>query len=340
MWTSRRSDGDSHLLVPDKPYNAYQNGFMSFTDVTFRGNTGGLGVLATFGAAIELHGCIHFHENSPADTYVYAGRGGTITDNRDPNCNMRITDPVVPPQEALVPKGTAPQPENSETICNPHCPELLMRYCDIKLGAIGLACRPPQQPPELYVYRISPESEGAFKLGITQPQVEAVADGLVACSADGRVAVRTGLPGEMRQLFEQSAKYREELLTPRRYIVISKGPNVEGKVNHIVLDNALDGRVFGIVSTTGGPPAAECLPSAGQAASASTPAPVYAPFVQPQAPQADGSIVHIVRPGDTVNSIAAAYDADPLEIIIFNQLGNMGRWIYPGQEVIIREAGV
>lgn len=314
-------------------YNAYQNGFTSFTNVTFRGNTGGLGALATFGAVIDLNGCIHFADNSPADTYVYAGRGGVINDNRDPNCDSPIVDPLIPP-----PSGRPSAPSAPKAICNPHCPELLLRYCDIKLGAIGLVCRPPQQPPEAYVYRITTESEGFFKLGVSQPQVEAVEEGLVACSADGRVAVRTGLPPEIRHFFEIDPKYQAELAVPRRYILISQGPNVEGKVNHAVLDNALDGRVFGIVSTFGGPPAAECITR--QAAAEPTPAPVqYAEFVQPQSAQPDGSIVHIVRPGDTINGIAVAYETDPLEIIIFNQLEDMGRWIYPGQELLIREAG-
>ena len=314
-------------------YNAYQNGYTSFTNVTFRGNTGGLGALATFGAVIDLNGCIHFADNSPADTYVYAGRGGVINDNRDPNCDSPIVDPLIPP-----PSGRPSAPSAPKAICNPHCPELLLRYCDIKLGAIGLVCRPPQQPPEAYVYRITTESEGFFKLGVSQPQVEAVEEGLVACSADGRVAVRTGLPPEIRHFFEIAPKYQAELLVPRRYILISQGPNVEGKVNHVVLDNALDGRVFGIVSTFGGLPAAECITR--QAAAEPTPAPVqYAEFVQPQSAQPDGAILHIVRPGDTINGIAVAYETDPLEIIIFNQLEDMGRWIYPGQELLIREAG-
>ncbi len=320
-------------------YNPFNRGYTSFTHATFRGNSGGYGVLATFGAVIDLNGCIHFEGNSPADTYVYAGRGGVINDNRDPNCHSPI-DPLIPP-----PSGRPSAPSAPKAICNPHCPELLLRYCDIKLGAIGLVCRPPKQPPEAYVYRIRPNAkephlyaEGRFLLGVTQPQVEAQDNGLVACSADGRVAVRTGLPPEIRHFFEIDPKYREELAVPRRYILISKGPNVEGKVNHAVLDNALDGRVFGIVSTFGGPPAAECI--ARQAAEEPTPAPVqYAPFVQPQTAQPNGSIVHIVRPGDTINGIAVAYETDPLEIIIFNQLEHMGRWIYPGQELLIREAG-
>ncbi|MCY3976829.1 MAG: LysM peptidoglycan-binding domain-containing protein [Chloroflexi bacterium] len=313
-------------------YNAYQKGDISFTDATFRRNSGGLGALVIFGAVIELNGCIHFEGNSPVDTLIHTFfASGAVNDNRDPNCASPIIDPLSPPVSPSAMSELDP-------ICNLHCPDLQLQYCDIQLGAIGLVCRPPVQPPTAYIYRVTSESEGFFKLGVSQPQVEALAAGMVACSGDGRVAVRTGLSPEIRHFFEIDPKYHRELLVPRRYIVISKGPNDEGKVNHVVLDNALDGRVFGIVSTHGGPPAAECITPAEQATRAE-PAPVYAPFVQAQAPQPDGSIVHIARPGDTINAIAVAYEVDPLEIIIFNQLENMGRWIYPGQKLLIREAG-
>ncbi|MXX50003.1 MAG: LysM peptidoglycan-binding domain-containing protein, partial [Chloroflexi bacterium] len=69
-----------------------------------------------------------------------------------------------------------------------------------------------------------------------------------------------------------------------------------------------------------------------------TPTPVYAAPVQPQAPQPDGSIIHVVREGDTLSAIAVAYRVRQLDIIVNNQLEHMGRWIYPGQELLIRAA--
>lgn len=78
-------------------YNAYQRGFTSFSDSTFRDNSGGLGLLATFGAVIELKGCIHFENNAPVDTYIYPGQGGTVNDNRASNCDQPITDPLIQP---------------------------------------------------------------------------------------------------------------------------------------------------------------------------------------------------------------------------------------------------
>ncbi|MDE2775561.1 MAG: LysM domain-containing protein [Chloroflexota bacterium] len=321
-------------------YNAYANGYVSFTGVTFRGNSGGLGVLATFGAVLELNGCIHFEDNSPVNTYVYAGRGGLVNDNRDPSCGSPITDPLVPPAAPSAPR-------EAETICNPHCelPAIpKQEECNLKLGAIGVICRSNVKPPVAQVWRIraNPDGDhlpavGTFMLAVNQLQLEAVENGLVACSADGRVAARVGMRPEIRHFFEISPKYEEELKIPRRYIVISKGPTWEGKTHHVVLDNTLDGRVFGIVDTYDGPPAAECVHREMTPTPAPTPTRAFAPPVIPQAPQADGSIVHVVRPGDTISAIAVAYRAEQLDIIIVNQLERMGRWIYPGQELLIRE---
>lgn len=80
------------------------------------------------------------------------------------------------------------------------------------------------------------------------------------------------------------------------------------------------------------------------AGSPSAPAAVPTPFVyyaRPVAPQdarSDGSLIHVVQSGDTVNSIALAYRIDPSVIIERNQLEGGGRWIYPGQELVIRDA--
>lgn len=305
-------------------WNSYQNGFTSFTDSTFRNNHGGRGALQNAGATIELRGCVIFENNTPANTY------GAVIDN-SVHCNSPPVGPFLPTTPA------APSAPISQASAPPK-----FENCDIKLGAIGVVCRPRVQPPAAYVYRVNSESEGFFKLGVSQPQVEAMENDLVACSADGRVAVRTGLPPEIHHFFEIDPKYHAELLVPRRYIIISKGPNVEGKINHVVLDNALNGRVFGIVSTFGGPPAAECIKEQpaplAEPAFQPTPTPVYAASVQPQAAQPDGSIRHIVQPGDTISAIAVAYRVYQLEIIIINQLENMGRWIYPGQSLLIREA--
>ena len=71
---------------------------------------------------------------------------------------------------------------------------------------------------------------------------------------------------------------------------------------------------------------------------APTPFTYYARPVQPQPARADGSIVHVVQAGDTVNAIALAYRLEPSVIVERNQLAGGGRWIYPGQELTIRDA--
>ncbi len=333
-------------------YNAYANGFTSFTDASFVGNTGGLGVLATLGAVIELNGCIHFENNSPADTYIYAGSGGVVNDNRDPDCDSPIVDPLIPLELKLqnfVAPG-APTADDSKPVCNPHCdlpapPTPKLEECEIRLGAIGAVRRSRTQPATATVLEVGPDSEGIFLFGLTQAEVEAAQAGIVACSEDGRAAVRVGLPGELRQIFSQDPNYREKLKVARKYIVVSEGPTDEGKVHHVMLDNSLDGHVFGTVDTFGGPPGADCIPAFSLADTAKQPAKPtaaevrLAPKVLPQPAQSDGSITHIVQPGDTTSAISIAYRVSQREIITLNQLSGTGDLITVGQELLIRAAG-
>lgn len=79
-------------------------------------------------------------------------------------------------------------------------------------------------------------------------------------------------------------------------------------------------------------------PAADAPAAAPTPFVYYARPVPPQPARADGSIVHVVKAGDTVNAIAVAYQVEPSAIVERNQLAGNGRWIYPGQELVIRDA--
>ena len=81
-------------------------------------------------------------------------------------------------------------------------------------------------------------------------------------------------------------------------------------------------------------------PGAGAPAATAVPTPfVYvAQKVKPQPAKADGSIIHVVQTGDTVNAIAVAYLMDPADIISCNELPGNGRWIYPQQELKIRHS--
>ncbi|MDZ4767455.1 MAG: LysM peptidoglycan-binding domain-containing protein [Chloroflexota bacterium] len=67
-----------------------------------------------------------------------------------------------------------------------------------------------------------------------------------------------------------------------------------------------------------------------------TPIP-FAAFVNAQPPQADGSILHVVRQGDTLAAIAFAYGVSVEEIRELNNLRGT-RWILVGQELKIQDA--
>lgn len=69
------------------------------------------------------------------------------------------------------------------------------------------------------------------------------------------------------------------------------------------------------------------------------PTPATAAFVVAQAPRADGSLVHLVMPGDTMAGIAFAYGVPVDEIMALNPTLRSPRYIRIGQELLIREAG-
>ena len=175
-----------------------------------------------------------------------------------------------------------------------------------RLGAIGLIYRNYEPELNIEIWGITPESEGYPLLTVTQAQIDAVQPhGLVASSPDRRAAVH---------------------VWHDRNVTISLGPNREGKIHLITLAGGLDGAVIGTTDTL--TPMLSAEP---------TSVIQYVPFVEQQPARADGSLVHVVREGDTVNSIAFAYGIDPHGIIDHNQLADGGRWIYPGQGLVIRD---
>ena len=112
------------------------------------------------------------------------------------------------------------------------------------------------------------------------------------------------------------------------------GPNSEGKVHHVTLANGLNGVVIGTIDIEDGPPG---LISSTVASQVRQVVPSFAPPVVPQTARADGSIIHIVRADNTVNTIAQAYGVNPQAIVERNQLTFGGRWIFSGQELVIRD---
>jgi LysM repeat protein len=66
--------------------------------------------------------------------------------------------------------------------------------------------------------------------------------------------------------------------------------------------------------------------------------PPFAPYVAPQAPQADGSIVHTVAAGDTFASIAVAYGVTFDELLELNNMETAPRFLQIGQKLTVRRA--
>lgn len=68
-------------------------------------------------------------------------------------------------------------------------------------------------------------------------------------------------------------------------------------------------------------------------------APPVASFVTTQPPQADGSIIHTVQPGDTLDAIAFAYGTTRQQLLDMNpELGN-GRFLLVGQQLLVQPPG-
>ena len=212
---------------------------------------------------------------------------------------------------------------------------------DKHLGALGIIMYKQKCPSEVEIWEILPNSRGQLALKLNQHDIEAMREGDMICSTNGRTAVRVGLTEAVRQLIMGSNAYRPPSQRGARDILVSIGPTFEDKVHHIVLDNALDGGTLGTVDTRpDGPPCAATAQNSVTAIEVITAEPIpvvyYASAVGAQPAQADGSIVHVVQPGDTIWQIGIAYDVHPYRIITSNELSADGRFIHPGQKLLIR----
>lgn len=72
-------------------------------------------------------------------------------------------------------------------------------------------------------------------------------------------------------------------------------------------------------------------------ASSATSAPAFSP-IQISTPNADGAVIHVVQPGETLWAISAAYKINILDLLNQNGL-NANAFIIPGQKIVIRPAG-
>ncbi|HLU09193.1 MAG TPA: LysM peptidoglycan-binding domain-containing protein, partial [Oceanobacillus sp.] len=101
------------------------------------------------------------------------------------------------------------------------------------------------------------------------------------------------------------------------------------EINNVYWDDAFlsIGGEGGVAVNPQGSPAATIAPTA----------PPFVGFVVPQQPQPDGSIIHTVQPGDTIDSIAVAYGLTRAELLALNPLADP-RIIQIGQQLLVREA--
>ena len=291
-------------------------------------------------ARITLEGCVSFIDNTPSDKNYLAS--ASVTDNSTGACadDVQIGEiTAVAPEEAPASGGG-------------------MGDCFQALGNIGCVSRQDQEenaPPTMTVWHFDEASKGYQVLTITQPQVDAMAgEGLLAQTDDLQVAIylvgpdcvyrdEAGLSHLISAecVAEQLTAAREGRssapLGSQRFIAVAKGPNFEGKVHVVYFDGSVGGRISGTVDVYIGRPGIALIDGLASAAleSAWRPAAVI-----PQLARADGSLVHVVGVGDTVNAIALAYGVSPAQIIALNNLPYGGRWIFPGQELLIRRPGI
>lgn len=97
------------------------------------------------------------------------------------------------------------------------------------------------------------------------------------------------------------------------------------------------GAISGGSAAGNGSAAPPASASSGSGASSATSAPAFS-SIQISTPNADGAVIHIVQPGETLWAISAAYKINILDLLNQNGL-NANAFIIPGQKIVIRPAG-
>ena len=241
-------------------WSEYRSSTATFTDVIFRNNRGGDAALVNYrdGATISLNGCISFENNAPADRFWI------VTDNSSGPCGLQFGPPYVTQdseardvdtQDAAAQAGTeglaafrliefpgqsgpSPVPAPAATATPAPTATPLPDACFFQnLGAIGRLCRVTGTTMStIDVYGIAADSTGTFLLRVTQAEVDNSGYGtMVKSTADDRLAV----------FVEQDGN-----------VTFAMGPNDEGKVHHVTLQDNLGGAVISTIDRIGGPPGA------------------------------------------------------------------------------------
>jgi uncharacterized protein YkwD len=97
------------------------------------------------------------------------------------------------------------------------------------------------------------------------------------------------------------------------------------------------GSVSGSDSAEGASAATPAAGGSGVSNAASSTTVAYTPFLI-STPNADGAVIHVVQPGQTLWAIAAVYKINILDLLAINGL-NANAFIMPGQKIVIRQAG-
>ena len=114
--------------------------------------------------------------------------------------------------------------------------------------------------------------------------------------------------------------YHHSMLVSTSFADVGAGVATSGNTSYFVLVEAL---------STGGTPVAYTPPA--QLYQPST------PTIVPNTPNADGSIVHIVQPGETLGSLSMAYNISLADILKLNGL-TIKSTIFVNQKIILRVA--
>ena len=196
-------------------------------DSTFRNNSGGvsaffLGWKSSLGtAAVTLEGCASFLNNSPDAKYTIRNTEGTFTDNSTGACPA-YTYPGAGDAETPVPR----QPTKVATALPPG----VEAPVSVGGGMAQIYRRDAGGATIMQVYGISEQSTGYHLLTVSQAQVDALGEGVVAMTDDCRARVTVAANGD---------------------VTASEGPNQDGKLLHTVFEGGVKGRVISTYTTFG-----------------------------------------------------------------------------------------
>jgi uncharacterized protein YkwD len=130
----------------------------------------------------------------------------------------------------------------------------------------------------------------------------------------------------------KNSEVHNRVMLDGRYVEIGAGVASAGGMTYFTAEIAF-------ITSSSAPPSSDSSSDDQDvpAEEESPPVFVYSPVIV-AAPQADGSIIHIVQSGQTLWTIAAVYQVDLQQILDLNNLP-AGSWVYPGDEILVKPPG-